>query len=100
MKKNRTLVLALSLSVGLLGIGATPSVDAPLPTPPSTEAPLASPAVVEAPSNGNGPLDVSGSGPWWKKWACITCFGVGIGVSAANALVGGIVVGACARACF
>lgn len=100
MKKNRTLVLALSLSVGLLGIGTTPSVDVPLPTPPSTEAPLASPAVVEAPSDGNSPMDVSGSGRWWKKWACITCFGVGIGVTVSSPLLGTLMVAGCSRACF
>ena len=99
MTKSRTLVLALSLSVGLLGIhaGSPAAISAPVST--GSAVPSAALGVAQAPAS--DAFDVTGSGPDWKKWACIACFGVGLGLIANPYIigVGGIVIGACAKAC-
>lgn len=98
MKKSRTLVVALSLSVGILGINAPRPAAAPSLAPTGPEAPQVAHGVTQSLSTST--MDVSGNGPWWKKWACSTCFGVGVGLTMTTGMVGGLVLAGCAKACF
>ena len=98
MNKSRALVLALSLSVGFLGIhaGSPAAISAPVST--GSTAPPAALEVAQAPVA--NAFDVTGSGPWWKPWACWTCFGVGLSLSLSPAVVlGALVTVGCAKAC-
>ena len=99
MTKSHTLVLALSLSVGLLGThaGSPAAISAPVST--GSAAPSAALEAAQAPAA--DALDVTGSGPDWKKWACIACFGAGLSLIVTPYVggLGGVVIDACAKAC-
>ncbi len=101
MTKSRTLVLALSLSVGLLGIHA--GSPAAISVPVSTGS-AASPAALEvAQAPVADAVDVTGSGPDWMIPACLACFSVASalldGPLVIVKAVGAYVLSACYRAC-
>lgn len=96
MKKSRTLVLGLALFSGLLGANAGPPGASPAPL--GAQAPSAVAEIAAAPATA---ADITGSGTRWKRWACFTCFGVGLAITNSPlAIVGGLVLAGCAAACF
>ena len=96
MKKSRTLVFGLALLTGLLGANAWLPVA--LPAPLGAQAPS---AVVETAATPATAADITGSGTRWKRWACFSCFGVGLAITNSPlAIVGGLVLVGCAKACF
>lgn len=95
MKKSRRLVFALALSTGLLGVNAGPPGAAP------AHAGAHAPSAVEvAAAPATAAFDITGAGTKWKRWACFTCFGVGIAIAVTPlVIVGGLVLFGCAAAC-
>lgn len=97
MKKSRRLVFVLALSTGLLGMNAGPP--GALPARPGADAPSAVLGAVPTPVA--DARDIAGSGTKWKRWACWTCFGVGVAVTMSPfAIVGALILVGCGKACF